>query len=104
MVELKSLVPRAIAYGMAEVIKPKMTPATTPVSSDAHGLGLKNPQHEADEDTEPRAGDHAATEDLRPGQPLGDALDLHQVDADDRHVLHRELLVDRKSTAFCASA
>jgi hypothetical protein len=91
IVELKSRVPRAIAYGTAEVIKPKNTPATRPVVNAPQGLGLKNPS--TDEKTQPCAGDHTTAEHFRPRQPPGDPFDLHQVDTDDRHLLHWELLL-----------
>ena len=93
MVELKSLVPRAIAYGTAEVIKPKNTPATRPVTSAAHGIGAEEAEHQPDEQAEPGPAEHATAEHLGPRQPAGDPFDLHQVDADDGHLLDRELLV-----------
>ena len=42
IVELKSRVPRAIEYGIAEVIRPKNTPATRPVVNASSGWGLEN--------------------------------------------------------------
>ena len=89
IVELKSRVPRAIAYGTAELIKPKNTPATRPVVN-APRVGAEEPQHQADEKPQPGAGDHTTAEHLRPGQATGDPFDLHQVDSDDCHLLHRE--------------
>ena len=85
--------PRAIAYGIAEVIKPKNTPATRPVTSAPHGLGLKKPRIRPMNRPSHAPGQHATAEHLGPGQPAGDPFHLHQVDADDGHLLHRELLI-----------
>lgn len=92
MVELKSLVPRAIAYGTAEVISPKNTPATRPVTSADHGLGLKNPSTNPMNRAQPGATQHAATKHFGPGQPACDPFNLHEVHANDGHLLDRELL------------
>src|SRR5277367_5425007 len=57
------------------------------------GAGEQQGQNQADEEAQPGAADHAAAQHFRPGQPPGDPLDLHQVHPDDRHLLHRELLI-----------
>lgn len=104
MVELKSLVPRAIAYGMAEVISPKMTPAITPVISDAHGLGLKKPS------TRPMKMPSQAPVITPPPSTLGQ---LNRPVTRSTCIRSTPTIVtcctgncwsDRKSTAFCASA
>ena len=56
-------------------------------------VGAEEAEDQADEQAQPGAGEHAAAEHFGPGQPAGDPFDLHQVDADDRHLLHRELLI-----------
>ena len=95
MVEAKSRCPLVAAYGIEVEMTPKTMPPTRPTTSGPSAPPVvvnrpssrpRNTPSHAPETTPPPMT-------LRPGEPTEHALDLHQIDADDGHVLHRELPV-----------
>ena len=74
-------------------MRPKNTPASRPAIERTPRARAEEAEHQSDEQAQPRAGQGTAAEHPRPREPAGHALDLHEVDADDRHLLDGELLV-----------